>query len=87
MKIDLRPLSDRSRWVHPVSAPLLHAHFVTAVERLHQLIDMYSLVPLIGPTGVGKTGLVEYLIAHYNQEVVDQPQIPPRCAGPSPYPA
>ena len=74
MKIDLPPLSDRPQWVHPVAAPLFHPHFDATVRRLHQLIDMYPLVPLVGPTGVGKTGVVHYLTAHYNQEVVDQPQ-------------
>ena len=74
MKIDLPPLSGRPRWVHPVSAPLLHPHFVATVERLHQLIDMYSIVPLVGPTGVGKTGVAHYLMDHYNREVADQPQ-------------
>ena len=74
MKIDLPPLSGRPSWVHPVSAPLLHPHFVATVRRLNQLIDMYPIVPLVGPTGVGKTGVAHYLMDHYNREVADQPQ-------------
>ena len=74
MKIDLPPLSDRPQWVHPVLAPLTHDHFVATVKRLNLLIDMYPIVPFIGPTGVGKTAVVDHLIAHYNEEVVDQPQ-------------
>ena len=73
MKIDLPPLSDRPQWVHPVSAPLTHEHFVATVKRLNLLIDMYPIVPFIGPTGVGKTGVVHHLIAHYNEDVADQP--------------
>ena len=74
MKIDLPPLSERPQWVHPVLAPLTHKHFVATVKRLNLLIDMYPIVPFIGPTGVGKTAVVDHLIAHYNEEVVDQPQ-------------
>ena len=74
MKIDLPPLSDQPRWVHPVSAPLLHPYFVDTVRRLHQMIDMYPLVPFVGPTGVGKTGVVHYLMARYNEDVVNEPQ-------------
>ena len=74
MKIDLPPLSERPQWVHPVLAPVTHKHFVATVKRLNLLIDMYPIVPFIGPTGVGKTAVVDHLIAHYNEEVVDQPQ-------------
>ena len=74
MRIDLSPLSDRPQYVHPVSAPLVHPYFESTVRRLHQAIDLYPIVFLVGPTGVGKTGVAEYLIAHYNEEVVDQPQ-------------
>ena len=74
MKIDLPPLSDRPQWVHPVLDPLTHEHFVATVKRLNLLIDMYPIVPFIGPTGVGKTGVVHYLMARYNEDVVNQPQ-------------
>ena len=74
MKIELPPFSGRPDWVHPVSAPLLHPYFVDAVRRLHRAIDLYPIVFLIAPTGVGKTAVVEYLIAHYNEDVADDPR-------------
>ena len=38
------------------------------------MIDIYPVVFLVAPTGVGKTAVAQYLIARYNQDVVDQPQ-------------
>ena len=59
--------------VDSVSAPLLHANFEEAEQRLDELIETYSLVFLAGPHSVGKTALAEYLIARYNALVADQP--------------